>query len=175
LLSLSLAFLLLLGCDSRNHESPQQRYDAAKALFEQTTRNLHIPSVEAKGTEKQKLLEQAAIAYQQLLHKYPEQDYWAAQSLRSLGNIRAAQTNLNEAIKYYTAVDRKYPLHDFEVLMAWKAAADLLWEAGRWEEAKGFYQKLLTRFDRAQASQVVKAVIRGCRTRLANSNLPDEK
>src|SRR5262245_43021531 len=85
LLSLSLAFMLLLGCDSRNHESPQQRYEAAKALFEQTTRNFHIPSVEAKGAERQKLLEQAAIAYQQLLQKYPEQDYWAAQSLRSLG------------------------------------------------------------------------------------------
>src|SRR5262245_17831616 len=175
LLSLSLAFLLSLGCDSRNQPSSQQRYDAAKTLFEQTTKNFHIPSAEAKGADRAKLLDQAAVAYQQLLEKYPDQDYWAAQSLRSLGNIRAAQTHLDEAIKHYTAVERNYPQHDFEVLMAWKAAADLLWDAGRREEAKGFYQKLVTRFDKSQRAQVVQTVVRGSRMRLTDGDLPGEK
>jgi hypothetical protein len=59
--------------------------------------------------------------------------------------------------------------------MAWKAAADLLWEAGRREEAKTFYRKVVVRFDKPESSQVVKAVLRGSRTRLADGDLPGEK
>jgi tetratricopeptide (TPR) repeat protein len=174
-LILLLTSLLLSGCGPAKQESSPQRYDAAKALFEQTTKEFHIPAAEAKGAEKLKLLEQAAASYATLLKKYPEQDYWAAQALRGLGNVRAAQAHLDEAIQHYAAVDKKYSQHDFEVLMAWKAAADLLWEAGRREEAKTFYRKVVVRFDKPESSQVVKAVLRGSRTRLADGDLPGEK
>jgi TolA-binding protein len=165
----------LLGCNSKKQESAQQRYDNAKALFEQTTKNFHIPSAEAKGVERQKLLEQAAAAYEQLLKKYPDQGHWAAQALRSLGNIRAAQSNLNEAIKYYAAVEQKYPQEEFELLMAWKSAGDLLWDAGRRDEAKVFYQKIVARFDKPDTSQVVKTAVRGSKARLVDGNLAGEK
>ena len=174
-LSLCLGSLFFFGCDSSEQKPSQQRYDAAKALFEQTTKSFHIPAAEAKGAERRKLLEQAAAAYGELLGKYPEQDYWAAQALRSLGNIRAAQTNVNEAINYYATVEKKYPQHDFEVLMAWKSAADLLWETGRHDEAKGFYQKIVARFGKPEASQVVKTVVRGSTIRLTDGNLPGER
>lgn len=173
--SLCLAFLFLLGCDPGKQESTQHRYDAAKALFAHATKDFHIPAAEARGVDKQKLLQQAAGAYEELLRKYPEQDYWAAQALRGLGNIRAAQTHVNEAVKHYVAVEKKYPQHDFEVLMAWKSAADLLWEAGRHEEAKDFYQKIVARFDKPETSQVVKTVVRGSTLRLADGNLPGEE
>jgi tetratricopeptide (TPR) repeat protein len=163
-----LLLLLLTSCDSRP-QTPTQRADAAKALFEQATKQFHIPSAEAKGAEQLKLQNQAAAAYQALLQQYPDQDYWAAQALRSLANIRAAQTNLDAAVKLYAAVEQKYPTQEWEVLMAWKSAADLLWDAGRREEASACYQKLVNRFDRPDAAPVVKTVVRGSKSRLAES------
>jgi TolA-binding protein len=161
--------MMSMGCHS-SKQTPGQRADAAKVIFEQTTKSFHIPSAEAKAEEKWKLQEQAAAGYAELLKKYPDQDYWASEALRSLGNIRAAQTNLNEAIQHYAAVERKYPRQDWEILMAWKSAADVLWEAGRRDEAKVFYQKIVTRFDGAGATQVTKKVVRGSKSRLAEGN-----
>jgi len=56
--------------------------------LKRTAKTFHIPSAEAQGAEREKLQEQASDGYEQLLGKYPEQEYWAAQALRSLGNIR---------------------------------------------------------------------------------------
>src|SRR5262245_45884628 len=64
-----LASLLLAGCHS-NKQTPAQRADAARALFEQTTKNFHVPSAEAMGDEKLKLQGQAAAGYGELLKKY---------------------------------------------------------------------------------------------------------
>jgi tetratricopeptide (TPR) repeat protein len=161
--------MLSVACHS-NKQTPGQRAQAARALFEQTTKSYHIPSAEAKGDEKLKLQEQAVAGYTELLKTYPDQDYWAAEALRSLGNIRAAQTNLNEAVRQYAAVERKYPRQDWEILMAWKSAADVLWEAGRRDEAKVFYQKIVKRFDGAGATQVTKTVVRGSKSRLADAD-----
>jgi tetratricopeptide (TPR) repeat protein len=163
-----LLLLLLTGCDSRP-QTPAQRADAAKALFEQATKQFHIPSAEAKGAEQLKLQHQAAATYEELLNKYPDQDYWAAQALRSLANLRAAQTNLDAAVKLYATVAQKYPQQEWEVLMAWKSAADLLWEAGRRDEAGTFYQKILARFDKPGAPAVIQTVVRGSKSRLAES------
>lgn len=157
----------LLGCSPPSSETSQQRSEAAKALFEHTSKTFHIPSAEAKGAEQNKLRDQAAGGYEQLLKKYPEQDYWAAQALRSLGNIRATQGKLDEAVKSYGAVEKKYPQQRWEVLMAWKSAADLLWEAGRRDEAKTFYQKIVAQYDSPQATQVEKTIARGSKARLA--------
>ena len=159
-------FALLAGCSKP--EPPAQRADAAKALFEHATRDFHIPSAAAKGAEQRRLQDQAAAAYEELLKRYSEQDIWAAQALRSLGNIRATQTNLDAAVKFYAAVEQKYPRQDWEVLMAWKSAADSLWEAGRRDEAKPFYQRIVARFDKPDAQQVVKTVVRGSRSRLTD-------
>ncbi len=163
------AALLSTGCAS-SKQTPQQRSDAAKALFDQTTKAFHIPSAEAQGAARAELQRQAAAGYEQVLKKYPDQDYWAAQALRSLANIRAAQTNLDAAVKLYAAVGKKYPQQDWEVLMAWKSAADLLWDAGRRDEAKAFYQKIVSRFDVPDAPMVVKTTVRGSRARLGESS-----
>ncbi len=175
LLPLLFLFVAATGCSPKKVETPEQRSEAAKALFEHTTKTFHIPSAEAKANEKEKLQNQAAEGYEQLLKKYPEQDYWAAQALRSLGNIRSAQGKLDAAVKSYAAVEKKYPQQRWEVLMSWKSAADLLWEAGRREEAKAFYRKIVTQYDIPEASQLEKTIVRGSKTRLAGGDLPPEK
>ncbi len=166
---LILLLLVLASCDSRP-QTPAQRADAAKALFEQATKQFHIPSAEAKGPEQLKLQNQAAATYQELLNKYPDQDYWAAQALRSLANLRAAQTNLDAAVKLCAAVEQRYPQQEWEVLMAWKSAADLLWDAGRRDEARVFYQRILARFDKPGTPAVIQTVVRGSRSRLTEAS-----
>ena len=165
----------LLGCSPKKSETPEQRSEAARTLFEHTTKTFHIPSAEAKGTEKESLQSKAADGYTQLLKTFPEQDYWAAQALRSLGNIRSAQGRINDAVQNYSAVEKRYPQQRWEVLMSWKSAADLLWDSGQRDQAKVFYQKIVGRYDTPQAPQVEQAIVRGSKLRLAGRDLPAEK
>ena len=160
--------LVLTGC-SRKQLSPAEKYEAAKALFESTSRQFHIPSAEAKGSEKLRLQQQALMGYRQLVKQYPDQDYWAAQSLRSIGNIYAAQTNLTAAVEHYSEVGSRYPNERWEVLMAWKSAADLLWDANQHDRAQQFYAKIVQRFDTPDAAQVIKMAVRGCKLRLSHT------
>jgi TolA-binding protein len=157
--------VLMVGCEAK-HETSQERAEAAKSLFEQTTKSFHIPSADAVGGEKTKLQAQAATGYEELIHKYPEQALYAAQAERSLGNIRAAQGKLDEAVRHYAAVGSNYPRQDWDVLMAWKSAADLLWESGRKEAAMPFYQKIVSRFDTADATSVMKLAVRASKARV---------
>ena len=166
----AVALGLLAGCSQTPttciFESPQQRYEAAKALFERASREYHIPSAQARGSERAKLENQALAAYADVARAYSDQPIWAAQALRSLGNIHATRTNLTEAVHAYTEVAEKFPQQDFEVLMAWKSAGDLLSDSDRPTEAKVHYEKLLARFDKPDALPIVQSVVRGARARL---------
>src|SRR3989442_22360 len=160
--------LQFFGCATAQQKATRQheRYSAAKNLFSQTTKLYHLPSADATGPGKEKLLAQAAAGYDQLIRQFPDQPNWSAQALRSLGNVRVAQGKLDEAVKLYARVAERYPHEDWEILQAWKSAADLLWEAGRQAEAKKFYQQIVTRFDVADAPAVVKTIVRGSKSRL---------
>ena len=160
--------LVLTGC-VRTQQSSAEKYEAAKALFESTSKQFHIPSAEAKGAEKLRLQQQALAGYRQLLKNYPDQDHWAAQALRNIGNIYAAQTNLTAAVERYIEVGRRYPHERWEVLMAWKSAADLLWDANQHDRAQQFYAKIVQRFDTPDAAQVIKMAVRGCKLRLSHT------
>jgi tetratricopeptide (TPR) repeat protein len=159
----------LCGCRAKPQPPLRDAHASAKELFENTTKLFHIPSAEAKGAEKLRLQTEAVAGYERLLKQYPDQDYWAAQALRSLGNIYASQTNLNAAVKEYALVETRYPKQEWEVLMAWKSAADLLWQENRKEEARRFYTKIVQRFDTPESAQVIRTVVRGSRLRLENS------
>jgi tetratricopeptide (TPR) repeat protein len=165
-LGLLLSLALLFGCTAKR-EIPEQRAASAQALFDRATREFHVPSAAATGAEKLKLQEQAVAAYQELLKQHADLPRWAAPALRSLGNIRAAQTNLDEAVKLYAAVAQRYPEQEWEVCMALKSAADLLWETGRRDEARPFYEKIVARFDRPDAAPVVRTVVKGSQAKLA--------
>ena len=158
----------VIGCAAADKAArQQQRATAAKELFEQTVKLYHLPSSEAQGATQQKLFAQAATGYEQLLKNYSDQPRWCAPALRSLGNIRAAQGRMADAVKLYTRLEKQFPREDWEILQAWKSAADLLWEAKQLEEAKVFYRKIITRFDQPDAAVLIKAIVRGSKSRLA--------
>jgi TolA-binding protein len=164
---LPLLALVLAAC-SRSPKAPESSPASAQALFARASTNFHLPSATATGATKARLLDQAAAAYVELLTTYPDDAYWAAQALRNLGNVRAAQGRTNEAVKLYTSVEQRYPQQRWEVLAALKSAGDLFWDGGRSAEAKAFYQKIVAQFDTPEATQVEKTIIRGARARLTN-------
>ena len=163
---------LLAGCSAHSRQTPEQRAEAAKALFEQTTKNYHTPSATATDSEKARLQKQAAAGYEQLLKKYPEQEYWAAQAMRNLAGTKAAQGKADEAVKLYGALETKYPKQAWEVLMAWKSAADLLWEHGEQGPAKVYYKKIVDKYDNPETAQVIQIIVRGSLRRLGGGDLP---
>jgi tetratricopeptide (TPR) repeat protein len=160
--------LWLVGC-AVPEPKPEERYAAAKALFDRTTKSFHLPSAEAKASQKSQLLHQAAAGYEQLLDQYRDQSSWCAQAMRSLANVRAMQCRLDDAICLYARVEKEYPREDWEIVQAWKSAADLLWDAGRRNQAKEFYRKIVERFEAADSLTVVKSIVRGAKSRLAEN------
>jgi tetratricopeptide (TPR) repeat protein len=165
-----LLLLVVSGCEKKAPPpapaDPLARERDAKQLFERATKLYHLPSAEATGAEKQKLLAQAAATYEQLLKNDGDQSAWAAQALRSLGNVRAEQGRIDDAVKLFSQVDQKYPDQQWEILQAWKTAGDLLWDANRRDDAKPFYKKLVERFDTPDAPAIYKTVVHGARSRL---------
>ncbi len=102
-----------------------------------------------------------------MLRQYRDQAYWCAQATRSLGNVRVEQDRLNEAVALYRRVGDRYPAFEWEVLQAWKSAADLLWEAGQREEARGFYRQIIERFgeDPEEQPPVYRAIVKAAKSR----------
>jgi tetratricopeptide (TPR) repeat protein len=160
------ALLLVLGCVS-NRGNPSERFAGAKAIFDRTTKEFHIPSAEAEGAKREELLRQSTRGYESLLRRYPDQDIWCAQALRSLGNLQASRGNWDRAVQYYEKVGKKYPKQEWEVLQSWKSAGDLLWDAGKEAQAKVFYQQLVERFDNAEATALYRLIVKTAKTRLS--------
>ena len=163
---LLLSAALLFGCKPGAPSSGEQPV-SARLLFEQTTREFYGPSAEAKGTERERLLNEAASRYSRLLKEFPGETNLCAQSLRVLGSIHAIRGQTNEAVKLYAAVGDRYGSEGWEILQAWKSAGDLLWESNQRGEAREFYAKLVERFGKNDAPQIVRQVVRGSKTRLA--------
>lgn len=173
---LATALALFAGCTEK--KSQPVTPGAAKALFEATVKNYHLPSAEARGEARDRLLREAAAGYAAILRAFPDQPYWSAQALRSLGNIRATEGKIEEALGLYSDVQQRYPGETWEVLQSLKGSADLLWDAGQETRAREFYLRIVNQYDAPSASPVVKAVVRGSRARLtvrlANAAAPQD-
>ena len=165
-LPLLLGVALLSGCKEKP-AAPAASHASARELFDQTVRDFHAPSAEARSPERERLLSEAAQRYDALLKQFPTETNLCAQALRALGNIQATRGNTNEAVKLYAAVGERYQGQDWEVLQAWKAAGDLLWDAQQREEAKKFYAQIVGRFGNPDARQIYQTVVRGSKARLA--------
>jgi tetratricopeptide (TPR) repeat protein len=157
---------MLTGC-GKPVPTPAQDEAAAKELFNTTVKQYHLPSAEANGETRARLLEQAAAGYQKVIKDHPAQTIWCAQALRSLGNVRVAQGRLDEAAELYRSVGQRYPGQEWDTLQALKAGGDTLWDAGRHASAREFYQTITQRFDRPDAPLIFQTVARGARARLA--------
>ena len=160
--------LALAGCKKIQPQpsDPAAREHEAKALFERAAKEYHLPSAEVQGAEKQKLLAQAAAAYEELLKNFGDEPAWASQAMRSLGNVRAEQGRVDDAVMVLDQVAQKFPGQPWEILQAWKTAGDVLWDADRHDDAKAFYKKIAERFDTADSPAIYKTVVRGARSRL---------
>ena len=154
----ALFLALLLGCAPASHETARQ-------VFDRTVREYHLPSAEASGAQREKLLAQSATGYQQVLRLGGNDRPLCASALRSLANVRAEQGRLDEAVKLWSQVGRQYNACDWEVLQAWKSAADLLWDAGRKNDAAPFYRQIVQRFSSAP-SPIMQTIARAASRRV---------
>lgn len=125
--------------------------EAAKQLFEETSTDYHFAAAEAKGSERERLLKKAAAGYRKLLRKYPKETSWCAQSLRSLGNVRAEQGRFEEAISTFEDVGKRYRDERWEVIQALKSAGDLCRNKGSSDQAREFYVRIIEEFRDAEA------------------------
>jgi tetratricopeptide (TPR) repeat protein len=157
------------GC-SQKAVDPQLRYADAKALFDHATKECHLPAAAAAGAERARLETQAIDEYQKLLKQYPDQPYWCAEALCGLGNVRAAQTNLDAALRCWSEVVAKYPQQEWEVLMALKSSGDLLWDAKRETDARGFYRQIIAQFDKTNQPQTVQIIVKGSKQKLGTKD-----
>ena len=148
--------------------APEKSAEARK-LFEQTLGQYHLPSAEAQGADRQKLLREAATGYERVLKNFSAVSPWGAQALRSLANVRAAQGSITEAVRLHAHLEKKYPREEWEILQSWKSAADLLWENNRRGEARTFYRKIIARFDQPNAAAITRAIVRGSKARLSGA------
>jgi tetratricopeptide (TPR) repeat protein len=155
----------LLGC-RENSPVSAGNFGDARELLTQAMTAFDAGSAKEKGAERERLLNEAAARYDELLKRFPTETNFCAQSLRALGNIHATQGRTNEAVKLYATVGEKYASQDWEVLQAWKAAADLLWDVNRRDEAKKFYARIVERFGKNDAPQIFQQVVRGSKARL---------
>ena len=165
-LLLLVAFFSLSGCKEKS-PSPTPATGEARTLFTNTMARFHVPSAEATGAERERLLGEATKGYSELLKLFPTETNLCARSLRALGSIHATRGQTNEAVKFYAAVGEKYASEDWEVLQAWKSAADLLWDGSQRHEAKKFYARIVERFGKKDAPQIIQQVVRGSKARLA--------
>jgi tetratricopeptide (TPR) repeat protein len=163
--------LLLCGCATPERKAAelQLRYAAARDLFEQTLKQYQLPSADLQGEKKVRMLDLATAGYGEVLKRYSDQKLWCSLALCNLGNARAAQGRLDEAIKLYNRVAEEYPQQDWEVLQAWKSAADLLWDAGRHDEALEFCRKIVGQFDSDEEPTPIRQIVQGAKSRLVSN------
>jgi len=153
----TLALSLLLACNPVSHETAQQ-------LFERTVREYHLPCADATGAQREKLLTLAASGYETVLKLGRNDPHLCAAALRSLANVRVEQGRLDEAVRLYARVGLEYRACDWEVLQAWKSAADVLWDTGRQSEAAAYYGKIVQRFS-MDPSPIIQTVATAARRR----------
>jgi tetratricopeptide (TPR) repeat protein len=147
---------------------PEERRRQAEAALQRGVES-HQRSAEADlpAIDREALLRQATRHYRTVLNDYADETALCAKAQLNLGNVRAAQGRLDEAIACYTQVGRRYPDEDWEVFQAWKTAGDLLWDAGRKDEARAFYKRMVDRWPESGGSEVISQAVRAAARRVA--------
>lgn len=160
--------ILLNGCNSRP-EPPAISAPptlSSQATYDSVATNLHRAAAEARGAERERLLAQAASGYEDVLKQFPSDTKVCLLATRALANVRALQGRLDESVRLQLSVTNSPAAGDMDRLMALKSAGDLLWDAGRIEDAKPLYEQLVERFGKPGSSQLNQLIVRGARSRL---------
>lgn len=159
---------LLAACATR---SPEQTADArARYEFKRIVRTYQVPASEATNDmDRAVLLDAAQEAFATLREDYPTARPWAAMALRQIGEILAQQGRRKEALATFAKVDVYYPNESWEVIQAWKAAGDLLWDSGMKREALPFYQDIVAKFDHPGQPEMFGTIVRIARDRIRDA------
>ena len=174
---LLLCVILLNGCNSRPEPPAASAPPAlsSQATFDSVATNLHRAAAEARGEERGRLLSQAAAGYENVLKQFPSDTNICLLSTRALANVRALQGRLDESVRLHLSVTNSPAAGDMDRLMALKSAGDLLWDAGRLQDAKPLYEQLLERFGKPGSSQLNLLIVRGARSRLESLTIRETR
>ena len=174
ILIISVALLLVVawGCAAPTRGAGQR---ASKARFEynRIMREWVVPAGDATNVvERMELLEQAAQEYQQFERDFRDQPRWAAAALRSLGQVQLNRGQVKPALDCFELVGQRYPHEHWEVIQAWKEAADVLWQSEHRGEASVYYQQMINTYGRSGQPDMFTTLVDIARERLKECEAP---
>ena len=133
------------GCSTT--PSPSERERQARFAFNQAMRVHQLPVGDAtNAVERATLMDQTASAYAKVEQDYRDVPRWAAAALRCQGQANLERGQVKAALACFDQVGRRYPGEHWEVIQAWKAAADTLWVAHQQSEARLYYRQIVTTY-----------------------------
>lgn len=158
--------LVWAGCSTTpSHSSDRE----AKARFEynRIMREFRVPAEEATNdVTRVAMLDQVAEAYLEFTQEYGDVPRWAAAALRSLGQVHLERGEFRDALASFEQVGQRYPQEHWEVIQAWKEAADMLWETRHRGEAVLYYQQIVDTYDRPGQPPMFETLVNIARLRL---------
>ena len=127
-----------------------------------------VPAFDAtNAVERVTLLDRAAREYRQLATDYEDVPAWAAAALRREGEIHVERGDLKQSLFCFEQVGQRYPQQHWEVIQAWKAAADYLWNTRHRGEARLYYQQIVNTYGRPGQPPMFDTIVHISRQRLA--------
>ena len=134
-------------------------------------RSSDVPAFDAtNAVERVVLLDRAAREYHQLATDYADVPSWAAAALRREGQIHVERGDLKQGLSCFEQVGQRYPQEHWEVIQAWKAAADYLWTTRHRGEARLYYQQIVNTYGRPGQLPMFDTIVHVSRQRLAEKD-----
>lgn len=169
------AALLLVGawgCATPT-SGTDQRASKARYEYNRIMREFRVPAGDAtNATERMVLLEQVAREYERFERDFRDQPRWAAAALRSLGQVQLSRGQVKPALDCFEQVGRRYPHEHWEVIQAWKEAADVLWQSEHRGEASVYYRQMINTYGRPGQPAMFDTLVGIARARLKECEAP---
>lgn len=168
------ALLLVVAWGCRTPTGgPSDREAKARFEYNRIMREWVVPAGDVSNTvERMDLLEQAAQEYEQFERDFRDQHRWAAAALRSLGQVQLSRGQVKAALDCFELVGQRYPHEHWEVIQAWKEAADTLWQSEHRGEASVYYQQMINTYGRPGQPAMFETLVDIARARLKECESP---
>ena len=165
-LGMAVGFLVWMGC-STTPDQASNREAKARYEYNRIMREYRVPAEEATNeVERVAMLDQVAAAYLEFTQEYGDVPRWSAAALRSLGQVHLERGEFKEALASFEQVGQRYPQEHWEVIQAWKEAADMLWETRHRGEAVLYYRQMVDTYDRPGQPPMFETLVNIARLRL---------
>lgn len=169
------AIILLLvgwGCKTPT-DGGVQRDAKARFEFNRIMRERMVPAGDATNVaERLVMLDEAAQEYETFERDYRDQPRWAAKALRTLGQLQLRRGQVKQALDCFELVGQRYPNEHWEVIQAWKEAADVLWQQEQRGEASVYYNQIVTTYGRSGQPAMFETLVNISRARLKECETP---